>query len=150
MTSTNQEYWDACLIRCWRQSAKIADAINMWESITKISFNDENIKASLLRTPRPGFPWLVSVRVFVAEHLPKINDRLWDQPQEKDVMLLKALKNSQYTTQKDSSAFIKEMRSEQKRTKKNHAAITFENNNYKKRNRSTDWNVVKASRNHTK
>ena len=90
--STPQEYWDACLIRTWRQSGSVLDAMMMFKSITKIQMED--VEPKLLRIPKDGFPWKTGVKVFIASHLSKISNRLWDQPPEKDVALLKKLKDS--------------------------------------------------------
>lgn len=75
--STLQEYWDACLIRTWRQSGSVLDAMMMFKSITKIQMED--VEPKLLRIPRVGFPWKIGIKVFVAEHLSKISARLWGQ-----------------------------------------------------------------------
>ena len=84
--STPQEYWDACLIRTWRQSGSVLDAMIMFKSITKV--NLEDVEPKLLRIPRVGFPWKIGIRIFMASHLSKISNRLWDQSPEKDVALL--------------------------------------------------------------
>lgn len=146
MTSTNQEYWDASLIRAWRQDMKIIDVINMWQSITNKNYPTD--KEQLLRAPPSGFPWQVKVRVMVAELLPKINQRLWDQSPEKDILLLKALTGSNYTIEKKSSKYLTELRYSAKKIKNNENKITLESNNYSRRNRSTDWNVNKAPKSH--
>lgn len=148
MTSTNQEYWDASLIRAWRQDMRLLDVINMWESITNKVYQSE--QGSLLRAPHSGFPWQVRVRVMVAELLPKINERLWSQPPEKDVLLLKALTGSNYTVERSSSKYVSELRWSAKKIKNNENKMTLESNNYSRRNRSTDWDVNKAPKGHIK
>lgn len=142
MTSTNQEYWDASLIRAWRQDMILFDVINMWESITNKVYQTE--RESLLRAPHSGFPWKIRVRVMVAELLPKINERLWNQPPEKDVLLLKALTNSNYTVERSSSKYVSELRWSAKKIKNNENKMILESSNYSRRNRSTDWDVNKA------
>ena len=141
MMSTPQEYWDACLIRTWRQSGSVLDAMIMFKSITKINIEDTEPK--LLRIPRNGFPWKIGIKVFVAEHLSKISARLWDQPPEKDVALLKKLKDSKYDTEKDTildTAFKKEIRN----TSKNKKQMELLSKNISERNKDTDWGTMKT------
>jgi hypothetical protein len=139
--STPQEYWDACLIRTWRQSGSVLDAMIMFKSITKI--NLEDVEPKLLRIPRVGFPWKIGIKVFVAEHLSKISARLWDQPPEKDVALLKKLKDSKYDTEKDAIA-DNEFKNEISKTVKNKRKIELLSKNNSERNKATDWGTMKT------
>lgn len=139
--STPQEYWDACLIRTWRQSGSVLDAMIMFKSITKI--NLEDVEPKLLRVPRVGFPWKIGIKVFVAEHLSKISARLWDQPPEKDVALLKKLKDSKYDTEKDAIA-DNEFKNEISKTVKNKRKIELLSKNNSERNKATDWGTMKT------
>jgi hypothetical protein len=139
--STPQEYWDACLIRTWRQSGSVLDAMKMFESITKIRMED--VEPKLLRIPRVGFPWKIGIKVFVAEHLSKISARLWDQPPEKDVALLKKLKDSKYDTEKDAIA-DHELKNEISKTVKNKRKMELLSKNNSERNKATDWGTMKT------
>ena len=139
--STPQEYWDACLIRTWRQSGSVLDAMIMFKSITKV--NLEDVEPKLLRIPRVGFPWKIGIKVFVAEHLSKISARLWDQPPEKDVALLKKLKDSKYDTEKDAIA-DNELKNEISKTVKNKRKIELLSKNNSERNKATDWGTMKT------
>ena len=139
--STPQEYWDACLIRTWRQYGSVLDAMIMFKSITKIQM--ENVEPKLLRIPRAGFPWKLGVRVFVAEHLSKISARLWDQPPEKDVALLKKLKDSNYDTEKDRIN-NNELQNEVNKTYKNKRKMELLSKNISDRNKATDWGTMKT------
>lgn len=139
--STPQEYWDACLIRTWRQSGSVLDAMIMFKSITKV--NLEDVEPKLLRIPRVGFPWKIGIKVFVAEHLSKISARLWDQPPEKDVALLKKLKDSKYDTEKDAIA-DNEFKNEISKTVKNKRKIELLSKNNSERNKATDWGTMKT------
>lgn len=139
--STPQEYWDACLIRTWRQSGSVLDAMIMFKSITKI--NLEDVEPKLLRIPRVGFPWKIGIKVFVAEHLSKISARLWDQPPEKDVALLKKLKDSKYDTEKDAIA-DNELKNEISKTVKNKRKMELLSKNNSERNKATDWGTMKT------
>ena len=139
--STPQEYWDACLIRTWRQSGSVLDAMIMFKSITKV--NLEDVEPKLLRIPRVGFPWKIGIKVFVAEHLSKISARLWDQPPEKDVALLKKLKDSKYDTEKDAIA-DNELKNEISKTVKNKRKMELLSKNNSERNQATDWGTMKT------
>jgi hypothetical protein len=141
--STPQEYWDACLIRTWRQSGSVLDAMKMFESITKIRMED--VEPKLLRTPRVGFPWKIGIKIFVAEHLSKISARLWDQPPEKDVALLQKLKDSKYDTEKDviqNSDFKNEI----SKTNKNKRKMELLSKHISERNKDTDWGTMKIAK----
>ena len=141
--STDQEYWDACLMRTWRQAGTVMDAIQMFQSITKKDFVEE--VPHLKRVPKLGYPWKTGIRIFVSKHLSKINKRLWDQPPEKDLPLLQKLKTSDYDTEVDTlqdSDLKKEFNALQVNKKINEFQIT----KYSKRNRKTDWNVHQGPR----
>ena len=141
--STPQEYWDACLIRTWRQSGSVLDAMMMFKSITKIQMED--VEPKLLRIPKDGFPWKTGVKVFIASHLSKISNRLWDQPPEKDVALLKKLKDSKYDTEKDTihdTALI----TERSKTYKNKTKMELLSKKISERNSPTDWSTIKTPR----
>jgi hypothetical protein len=139
--STPQEYWDACLIRTWRQAGTVFDVIKMFTSITKIKYNEVDPK--LLRIPDYGFPWKLGVRVYTARHLSKISKRLWEQSLEKDVALLHKLKESKYDTEKDV-IHDKELRAESKKLKQNIKLMELIKGVSDKRNEDTDWKTVKT------
>jgi len=141
--STPQEYWDACLIRTWRQSGSLLDAMMMFNSITKLRAMD--IEPKLLRLPSEGFPWQIGIKVFVAAHLSKISARLWDQPLERDVALLQKLKESKYDTEKDTIG-DKSLKNEINKTYKNKKQMEFLSKNISERNKSTDWGTMKTPR----
>jgi len=141
--STPQEYWDACLIKTWRNDGQLLDAMQMFTSMTGKKTNE--IDPPLLRLPNEGVPWKLYVRAYMAAHLEKISARLWDQPPEKDVLLLRKLQTSKYTTSKqntdrdtDVEAEIRRLRTNQKRN----GMSTLANSNS---NQATDWGVTKGS-----
>ena len=139
--STPQEYWDACLIRTWRQSGSLLDALMMFDSITQLRAID--IEPKLLRLPSEGFPWKIGIRVFMASHLSKISNRLWDQPPERDVALLQKLKDSKYDTEKDAIA-DNELKNEISKTVKNKRKMELLSKNNSERNKATDWGTMKT------
>jgi hypothetical protein len=121
----------------------VLDAMKMFESITKIRMED--VEPKLLRIPRVGYPWKLGAKVFVAEHLSKISARLWDQPPEKDVALLKKLQDSKYDTAKNA---IQDhtLKNEINKTLKNKRKMELLSKNYSERNKDTDWGTMKTPR----
>jgi hypothetical protein len=115
--------------------------MKMFESITKIRMED--VEPKLLRIPRVGFPWKLGVKVFVAEHLSKISARLWDQPPEKDVALLKKLQDSKYDTEKDAIN-NNDLRNEMNKTYKNKKKMELLSKTISERNSATDWGTMKT------
>jgi len=141
--STNQEYWDASLIKTWRKAGNVWDAMSMFHGITGKKVTE--IEPALRRIPRNGFPWKVGIRVFVASHLSKISKRLWDQPPGKDVALLRKLKDSTYDTEKEGNA-NNALESQGQQTRRNRNKIEYTTRAVANRNQATDWNVTKGKR----
>jgi len=144
--STPQEYWDACLIRGWRQYGNILDSMKIFKSITGKEIFDYD--PPLLRIPRDGYPWKISLRVFVADHLSKISKRLWEQTPDKDVLLLKKLKDSKYDTELDKLK-NHELDNERSQLHRNRKKVGISVLSVAQRNSATDWNTVKGSRSKT-
>jgi hypothetical protein len=141
--STPQEYWDACLIRAWRNHLQLLDAMRMFYSIT----GKRTDECELLRVPLPNVPWKTGVRVFIASHLPKINDRLWDQEPEKDVALLRKLQKSKYNTEKTPyrTNADRELSNAKSKIRKDRVKRAYTTLAISERNSATDWNVVKGN-----
>jgi isochorismate hydrolase len=81
----------------------------------------------------------------MAAHLEKISKRLWEQPPEKDVLLLKKLQTSKYDTSTKNTDRDIEMEAEIRRLRTNqkrNGMSTLANSNI---NQATDWNTVKGS-----
>jgi hypothetical protein len=142
--STPQEYWDACLIKTWRNHGQLFDAIRMFKSIVGKDFWE--MDEPLLRVPPKGVPWGLYVRAYMAAHLEKISARLWDQPPEKDVLLLKKLQTSNYDVSTTNTNPDKEMDNEKGRYKRNRLKVGMSTLAYSNRNSDTDWNTVKGSK----
>ena len=141
--STPQEYWDACLIKTWRNHGQLIDAMQMFTSMT--GKKTDEIDPPLLRLPRAGAPWKLYVRAYMAAHLEKISKRLWEQPPEKDVLLLKKLQTSKYDTSTQNTDRDSEMEAEIRRLRTNqkrNGMSTLANSNS---NQATDWGVSKGS-----
>lgn len=140
--STLQEYWDACLIRAWRNHMKVVDAMSMFYSITGKRLNE----CDLLRIPKEGLPWTTGARIFAAYYLPKINDRLWEQEPEKDVALLRKLSQSKYNTEKTPyrTNADKELANAKAKIRKDRQKKEYSTRAVADRNSATDWNVTKG------
>ena len=135
-----QSVWDSCLLISWRKSLNVGQLFNYFESVTKHRAED----LDLLRKPKEGFPYKVGVRAFVAEHLEKISNRMFEQTPDKDILLLRKLKTSTYTTTNDSTQVKdKERANAYNQARKNEKKIKLEQFNYSNRNHKTDWNIVK-------
>jgi hypothetical protein len=139
--STDQEYWDACLIKTWRNDGTVFDAIVMFKSITgrNVLLREE----PLLRTPAPGFPFKVRMRPFVAQHLEKISKRLWEQTPDKDVLLLKKLKDSKYTASRMATNTDSDLLNARNQLIVNRKRVGLNALQFSVRNQSTDWRVTK-------
>ena len=75
---SDQKNWDAALIKTWRLAGSIGDVYALFSAIA--GKRTDACDPPLKRMPPKHIPWGVGVRVFVAEHLSKISNRLWDQP----------------------------------------------------------------------
>jgi hypothetical protein len=140
--STPQEYWDACLIKTWRDAGTVGDVFSMFSSVTKTFVSEHE----LLRVPSKVIHPKIGIRVFVARYLPKISDWLWDKPKEKDVELLKKLSKSKYDTldAQFKTEADKEVRREQQRLKRNRLKVAMNTLERSNRTQATNWNVTKA------
>ena len=141
--STDQEYWDACLIKTWRNDGKLIDAFTMFNSMTNRTVFDRDER--LLRTPPLTVPLKIRVRPYVAQHLEKISRRLWDYTPEHDVALLKKLQTSKYTTTEQATDPDKEMNNERHRTSTNRKRMAMNALQRSVRNQATDWGITKGT-----
>lgn len=139
---SEQLSWDRFLIEGWRKDYKLAWAVHRWQ--------EENNKPidmdSLLRTPRKNFPLNIRIRIFIANFLPKINDRLWDQPVERDEPLIAKLQTTKYDT---LNTVIKTEEDRERARENNHKyreMRTYTTLKMSERNAATDWNTVKGGK----
>jgi hypothetical protein len=142
--STPQEYWDACLIRTWRNIGTIHDVFSMFYSVT----GKKASELELRRLPKKGLPTGMQIRIFTARCLPKINDWLWDKPPEKDVELLKKLSASKYDTldKEFKTNADKELETEIGSIHTNRKRIGMNTLSTSNRNQATDWGVTKGGK----
>lgn len=139
---SDQKCWDAALIKIWRTSGTLLDAMSLFTTLT--GKRTDECDPPLKRLPRPGMPFRIKVRVFTSSYLPKINDRLWAQDPDKDVLLLRKLETSAYDTAKTDLKRDYELINAQRKIKADHEHIKLNNDHYLDRNNATDWNVVKG------
>lgn len=132
-----QKYWDAMLIRSWRQFGTVGELRDMFLQTCGVSC----VEAGILRIT-PPMHGMSSTRAFVASYLPKINDRLLSQDPAKDVLLLRKLQSSPYDTMKKAMPDA-EREAMYRQRKEAKLRIGFETLKAGSRNRDTDWNVVK-------
>lgn len=143
--STPQEYWDACLIKTWRNMGTFKDAQRMFFSITKQW--PEQVEPPLLRYPTMFVANGMQIRYFMATWLPKMNTWLWDHTPDKDTDLFKKVTKSKYTVSKKPHK-TEEDKERGRLSQKQHRdrlVTGFGSQKYSGRNRDTDWNVVKGS-----
>ena len=139
---SDQKCWDAALIKIWRTSGNLFDAMSLFTALT--SKHTDQCEPPLKRLPRQGMPRKVGVRTFMAAYLPKISERLWQQDPDKDVLLLRKLETSSYDTASVNLNADHELVNAQRRVKQDHLRINFNTDSYTSRNSKTDWNVVKG------
>lgn len=139
---SDQKNWDAALIKTWRLAGSIGDVYSLFSHLS--GKRTDECEPPLKRLPPGHIPWGIGVRVFVANHLSKISNRLWDQPPEKDILLLRKLETSSYDTETEKMHRDSELEAERKRVRQNREMQTLITTNISNRNRSTDWNVTKG------
>jgi len=143
--STYQEYWDACLIKTWRNAETVLDAMSMFSSIT--GKRTDEIDPPLLRLPKVGYKYKLPMRIFMANHLEKISNRLFHQTPDKDVLLLRKLKDSKYTTSENTTLPTdKELVNATAQYKRDNARtkIIRQKLSFSSRTRDTNWNITKG------
>jgi hypothetical protein len=85
--------------------------------------------------------------VFVANFLPKVSERLWNQKPEVDEALIAKLQTTNYDTVKNAVATKndRELVHQGRKTRRSMAKVALGAKIYSERNHNTDWNVTKAS-----
>lgn len=141
LKNTYQEYWDACLIRAWRNFQTVGEMIEMFKSITKANTTD-----GLLRKPKPFINSKMGVRVFSSHFLPDINEWLHNHPADKDILLARKLATSKYDTfdKPFKTNAEKDIAKNRRDNKKNMEKVKLGLTWYQDRNEATDWNVTKG------
>ena len=143
--STPQEYWDALLVRGWRNSTSIKDTIDAFKSITGVDPREH--QPPLLRVPSSFIKYNATMRWFVGTYLWSLNDLFWNTPPDKDTELFKRVSKSKADTTKTRhrTAGDKEVARLQQKTRNDKQRLQFQREalGFDNRNRSTNWNVTK-------
>jgi hypothetical protein len=138
---SDQKNWDAALIKTWRLAGSVGDVFVLFKALS--GKRSDECDPPLKRMPRANYPWRIDVRVFVADHLSKISKRMWEQPPEKDILLLRKLETSSYDTEGEKMHVDKELEEQRKMVRENRERRTLTTTRISNRNHNTDWNVVK-------
>ncbi len=139
---SDQKNWDAALIKTWRLAGTIGDVYVLFNALA--GKRTDECDPPLKRMPTKNIPWGVGVRVFVANHLSKINNRMWDQTPDKDILLLRKLETSPYDTEAESLHVDRELTNEKNRFMRNKERRSLITTNISNRNQATDWGVTKG------
>jgi hypothetical protein len=139
---SDQKNWDAALIKTWRLAGTIGDVYVLFNALA--GKRTDECDPPLKRMPPKNIPWGVGVRVFVANHLSKISNRLWDQPPEKDILLLRKLETSAYDTEKEKMHTDSALDAEKRQLRKSAKIRTLITTKFSERNQATDWSVTKG------
>ena len=138
-----QKYWDACLIKTWRNIGTLDDAERMFRSIVKKWPSECGVE--LLRHPNFFLPFKVQMQYYVATYLPKISEWLWSHTPDKDVEFLRAITKSKYSVQKkELTEDEKERANVRSKAKRERERFILNTTRWRDRNSATDWNVVKG------
>ena len=138
---SDQKNWDAALIKTWRLAGTYVDALRLFKALS--GKRTDECDPPLKRVPKKYLPYHVGIRVFVAEFLPKISNRLWEQTPDKDILLLRKLETSPYDSMEtkmydsEKSKLMTEVYANKKRIAMNVLATS-------NRNQATDWGVTKG------
>lgn len=138
---SDQKNWDAAVIKTWRNAGSVFDAMVLFKTLSGKKLED--IDPPLKRIPPTPYPWKMGIRIFVANHLSKINKRLWEQDPSKDILLLRKLETSPYDTEKDvvRDNELERERAQYIRNRKKVAMSTLAVSN---QGYDTNWNVNKG------
>ena len=139
--TSDQKNWDAALIKTWRIGGNVENAIMLFKALA--GKQTDQCDPPLKRLPPANYPWKIGIRVFVANHLSKISNRLWDQTPDKDILLLRKLETSSYDVEKNKIR-DKELDNERSQYQRNSKKVAMSTLEYSNRNQATDWGVNKG------
>lgn len=139
---SDQKNWDAALIKTWRLAGNYVDALRLFKALS--GKRTDECDPPIKRIPKQFFPYGVGIRVYVAEFLPKISTRLWEQPPEKDILLLRKLETSPYDSLQ-TKMYDAEMDSLHKAASDLRKRVGMSTLEVSNRNQATDWGVTKGA-----
>jgi hypothetical protein len=139
---SDQKNWDASVIKTWRTNGNIVDAMSLFKALS--GKQTDQCDPPLKRLPPSNYPWKVSMKVFVADHLSKISKRLWEQTPDKDILLLRKLETSPYDTEQEK-ILDRDLINARRQTHTNRKRNGMNTLSASNRNQATDWGVTKGS-----
>ena len=143
MRELNQRFWDAMIIKCW-QDFSDCQKLNTW---CYAEFGKYPQYLELKRTQNCFGNRGQGVRVWVAEYMPALSERLFALPKERHLEVLDWLSksNTDSLTSKGSKSrkYYSEARTAMKAAERKATQKTWSDNLEKTINRNNQWTVVK-------
>jgi len=143
MREPTQRFWDAMIIKCW-QDFSDCQKLNTW---CYAEFGKYPQYLELKRTQNCFGNRGQGVRVWVAEYMPALSERLFALPKERHLEVLDWLANSKVDslTSKGSKSrkYYHEARTAMKAAERKATQKTWSDNLEKNLNRNNRWKVVK-------
>ena len=143
MREPNQRFWDAMIIKCW-QNFDSCLKLNIW---CYAEFDKYPQDLELKRTQNCFSLRGQGVRVWIAEYMPALSERLFALPKERHLEILDWLANSKVDslTSKGSKSrkYYSEARSAARAADKKATQKTWSDNLEKTINRNNQWTTVK-------
>ncbi len=144
MREPDQRFYDAMIIKCWRDFKGTKDLID-W-SVSE--FGRVPWQLPLVRNKH----LFGGVRAWVATRLPILNDKLWSLPPEKNIEILDWLGKTKMdcddsVKKNRTSRYVGEARVKARKDDIRATQATWSNNLGKTISRNNQWTVVKGKRN---
>jgi hypothetical protein len=143
MRESNQRFWDAMIIKCW-QNFDSCLKLNTW---CYAEFGKYPQHLELKRTQNCFSLRGQGVRVWVAEYMPALSERLFALPKERHLEVLDWLSKSKVDslTSKGSKSkkYYHEARTAMKAAERKATQKTWSDNLEKTINRNNQWTTVK-------
>jgi hypothetical protein len=143
MREPNQRFWDAMIIKCW-QNFDSCLKLNTW---CHAEFGKYPQDLELKRAQNCFSKGGQSVRVWVAEYMPALSERLFALPKERHLEVLDWLASSKVDslTSKGSKSrkYYHEARTAMKAAERKATQKTWSDNLEKNLNRNNRWTTVK-------
>lgn len=143
MREPTQRFWDAMIIKCW-QDFSDCQKLNTW---CYAEFGKYPQYLELKRTQNCFGNRGQGVRVWVAEYMPALSERLFALPKERHLEVLDWLSksNTDSLTSKGSKSrkYYSEARTAMKAAERKATQKTWSDNLEKNLNRNNRWTVVK-------
>ena len=138
-----QRFWDAMIIKCW-QDFEDCKKLNSWCCAEFGAFPD---RLGLKRTKNCFTKRGQGVRVWVAEYMPALSERLFALPKERHIELLDWLAKSKVDSVSAKGAkskrYYNEARGAARAADKKATQKTWSDNLEKNLNRNNQWTTVK-------